>query len=202
MPNNDDTVTLKDRRDGNSYTIVKINGTYWVTQNLDLAGETTLTSALSNVISDYTLPASSSTGFTNNAIAYVYNSSNTTCSSTSSCYGYYSFVAVSAGTGGTSVSSGNVTSDICPKGWRAEYTTLKNTYTTGATITASPWLGVYAGNRTNNNFNAGGSAGQYWSSTITGSEYASVFYFYSNLTNVSDSDKRAGYSVRCIYNST
>ena len=187
------------------YTTATINGLCWMTRNLDLPGGTTLTSSDSNVASDYTLPASSTSGFTSDSTAYVYNSNSTTCGNGQPCYSYYSYKAATAG---TNPSGGAAISDICPKGWRlptlAEYITLRNTYTTGATLTAAPFYGVYAGYRGDGWLSTGGSNGYYWSSTADGSD-AVVLVFYSGggplndgSTNTNFVEKRDGYSVRCV----
>ena len=202
MPNDGDAAILRDSRDDNIYSVSNIGGKYWMTKNLDLAGGTTLTPEDSNVTSNYTLPASSTSGFSDSATAYVYNSGSTTCGNDSPCYSYYSYVAATAG---TNPSSGNATSDICPKGWRlpsqAEYNTLISTYTTGATLTASPWLGVYAGHYVNSRILAGGEFGYYWSSTAYDSAYVYYLIFHSLLDAgvvIYDVDKRDGLSVRCV----
>ena len=191
-----------------AYTTASINGLCWMTRNLDLPGGTTLTPSDSNVASNYTLPASRTStnggvtldgGFDNNAVADVYNSGSTTCASGSPCYSYYSYAAATAG---TNPSSGEAASDICPKGWRlptnAEYIALKNTYTTGATLTASPWYGVYAGSYLNSSFNDGGSRGYYWSSTARNASYAYYLYLDSSLANTYNRSKIYGFLVRCV----
>jgi len=193
--------TVYDNRGGVSkaYTVAKIGSLCWMTKNLDLPGGTTLTSADSNVSSNYTLPASSTSGFSSNTTAYVYNSNSTTCSSSSPCYSYYSYVAATAG---TNPSSGAATADICPKGWRlptqAEMQTMANSYTTGATMTASPFLGVYAGHYYSSSFGNGGSNGYYWSSTAYSSANAYYLVFDSSNSGVYDGTKRYGFSVRCV----
>lgn len=106
----DSDVTLTDMRDGNSYTVRYINGNCWMTQNLRLAGGTTITSADSNVASSYTLPADS-VAFDSYSTPYVHYSGNTTIGS------WYNLCAVSAGIN-CSETTGNVSYDICPKGWR------------------------------------------------------------------------------------
>ena len=185
-----------------AYTTATIDNLCWVTRNLDLPGGTTLTSSDSNLngsITSYTLPASSTTGFNNNATAHVYNSGSTTCSSNSACYSYYSYAAATAG---TNPSSGAATSDICPKGWRlptsAELTTLTNTYTTGVTLTQSPFLGVYAGVYNLGWLEDGGTVGSYWSSTASNSSNAYHLDFYSGSTNITNYYKSFGYSIRCV----
>ena len=84
-----------------------------MTQNLRLTGSRKLTSADSNVSSDWTLPAANSS-FPTPCMdaAYSMNSGNAS-------YGYYyNWYAATAGTGTCSMSSGNATASICPKGWR------------------------------------------------------------------------------------
>lgn len=188
-----------DSRDEQGYYVQKIGSLCWMTTNLNIAGGTKLTSAKSNVSSDYTLPASSTSGFNNASTAYVYNSGSTTCGNNSPCYSYYSYVAATAG---TNPSSGAASYDICPKGWRlptqAEFNTLKSSYTTGATLTGSPWYGVYAGYYNNSSFRNGGSYGRYWSSTAYDASLAYYLYFGSSNANVYDGNKGVGYSVRCV----
>ena len=190
-----------------AYTTASINGLCWMTRNLDLPGGTTLTAADSNVsagcnlggTNNCTLPASSKSGFTDNSTAYVYNSNSTTCTSSSPCYSYYSYVAATAG---TNPSSGEAASDICPKGWRlptnAEYVALRNTYTTGATITASPFYGVYAGFYYSGSLYSGGSVGYHLSSTANDSSNAYFLSFASSAVNAYNNNKNRGFSVRCV----
>ncbi|MBR3324421.1 DUF1566 domain-containing protein, partial [Candidatus Saccharibacteria bacterium] len=190
---------ITDSRDNTPYTIAKIGNQVWMTKNLDLAGGTTLTPQNSNVTSSYTLPASSASGFSSDSTAYVYNSGSTTCASDSPCYSYYSYLAATAG---TNPSSGNATSDICPAGWRlptkSEYETLMGTYNTGAKLTASPFLAVYAGTYNTSSLGNGGSVGYYWSSTAYSSSNAYGLRFNSSGAVVDNYNKRNGFSVRCV----
>ena len=179
-----------------TYTTATINGLCWMTRNLDLPGGTTVTSSDSNVTSSYTLPASSTTGFSDDYPAYVYNSNSTTCGNNQPCYSYYSYKAATAG---TNPSGGNAANDICPKGWRlptqTEYNALKNT---GVNLTTSPFYGVHAGYYYSSSLHDGGSGGVYWSSTADG---ASIAYYlsFSGFTGRTESDyKRTGSSIRCV----
>ena len=194
------------RASGINYTVAKIGSLCWMTRNLDLPGGTKITNSDSNITaSSYTLPASSTSGFSDNSTAYVYNSdstnfNDTSCGSNNPCYSYYSYVAATAG---TNPSSGAAGSDICPYGWRlptqAELTTLKNSYSTGAKLVDSPFLGVYAGSyRNSSSFLNGGSYGYYWSSTAYNSNGAYYLYFDSSSANVGSTNKRYGSSVRCV----
>ena len=134
MPNNGDSATLVDKRDGKDYTVKKINGQYWMTQNLRYLGDTgsvagtmTIGNNNSNVsnksITLYSLD-SSDTGDLNGPWldycamykgpnnACVYDSGNVT---TGVWYNYY---AASAGTISGDSNSTVASSDICPKNWR------------------------------------------------------------------------------------
>ena len=122
-----------DVRDDKVYWIAKLKDNHcWMTQNLDLAGDTVITNALSDVPEGYVLPTangfqsgnrlptSSQEGFSDNTKAYVYNTNNHTdnCSSPG-CYSYYSWHAATAGSGVNIIDS-NVDApySICPKGWK------------------------------------------------------------------------------------
>ncbi len=127
--------TLMDKRDNNTYTVKKINGELWMTQNLRYLGDTgsaagtmTIGNNNSNVanksITLYSLDSSNSGSFnahssstcgTGNTAGYnhacVYDSGST---STGVWYNYF---AASAGTISGSSNSTAATSDICPAGW-------------------------------------------------------------------------------------
>ena len=118
---------------------------WWMSKILDLAGGTTLTSALSNVSSSgYRLPNSSRQGFSYGSGAYVYNSGSTTCSASQACYSYYSYTAACAG---DNPSSGTCSYDICPKGWRLpikeEFDSLAGIYLNGDNLTNSTFYADY-----------------------------------------------------------
>ena len=132
--NPETTYTLRDQRDNQEYTIAKLkDNKIWMTQNLDLAGGTALYSETSNVPEGYsesnnspyyTLPNSSTSGFSSGSVDYTYNvpysqTDRTSCAESHPCYSYYSWLAV------TALSGKNTTSEdtdapysICPKGWR------------------------------------------------------------------------------------
>ena len=136
--------TLKDKRDEQSYTVSRLVGTtaytgysqVWMTKNLNLAGGTALNSTTTDMPDNYTipttynsnptgfganntLPASSTSGFSSDTTAYVYNSNRTDCSSPG-CYSYYSWTAATLGSGLSESGDGTdvTTASICPKGWR------------------------------------------------------------------------------------
>ncbi|MBR3055862.1 hypothetical protein IKG64_00875 [Candidatus Saccharibacteria bacterium] len=123
LPSTGSTATVYDSRDQQQYTIAKLlDGKYWMTTNLNLAGGTALsaddTDVTSTYISGFTtqgnltksgntivLPTSSPTGtsvsgyYTDDTMAYVTNSGNntTTCNSSTPCNSYYSWIAATLG---------------------------------------------------------------------------------------------------------
>ena len=191
--------TLTDIRDNNTYTVRKLkDGKIWMTENLRIAGKT-ITSADSNVTSGFTIPASSISGFdaaqdTNNA--YV----------DSTYGGYYSFYTATAGTGGTSLTSGNAPSSICPRGWRlptggssGEFQALYNNYNSPALMQGEPNF-VLSG------FASGdgcvydkGSYGRFWSATVSNANMTYDLYLDRSAVAPSyDIDKKPGFPARCV----
>ena len=180
--------TLSDIRDGNSYTVRKLaDGNCWMVDNLNLAGGTTLTSATSNVSSNYTLPASSTTGFSNNSVAYVYN--DTTYG------GYYSWNAATAETGKTAVNQ-NVAYNICPKGFtmptNSQAVAIDNLYSNDTRV--SPLQAVMSGYIDNGTFSRVGMQVAYWTSTATDANGAN----YSSESSTGSWQRRGGMVVRCV----
>ena len=140
IPNVNDTIILKDKRDGQEYNVARLaDGRWWMTKNINITGGTILDTINTDVTESYilnmggvsgltvdttnmtiTLPASSPNGFLNNDMAYVFNNS---CTSDASYCGYYSWIAATLG--GKDASGTNVTGNgpdavasICPKGWK------------------------------------------------------------------------------------
>ena len=112
--------TLVDTRDNNkTYSVAKLDDeNCWMTQNLalgsDSLGEITLTSADSDVTSDFTLPTPTTTSFRSSNYDVV-NYRNYTSKSTN----YYNWYTATAGTGKKATAAYTAaTSSICPKGWR------------------------------------------------------------------------------------
>ena len=193
------SVTLTDTRDGNTYTVKKLaDGRCWMTQNLRTINKE-LTSADSDVSSNFTIPASNLSGF---------NAQDANNAYVDSTYGgYYTFYTATAGTGGTSLTSGNAPSSICPKGWRlptgdssGEFNTLYTNYNSVSAMMGDPGfvlpgdLPVY-----NGSVNAQGDNGNYWSSTVYSANNA--YHLHIDIFYVGPDEnipKYAGYSVRCV----
>ncbi len=124
---------LSDVRDGNEYNVTKLeDGRCWMTENISLLGEYTLTPADSDVSEIWTLPSSlTPSEITAEDFAIQdgnpYKIRSAYNPDTVDQYGaYYSWCAATANT--CNISSGDAISSICPKGWklpsRLEYKAL------------------------------------------------------------------------------
>ena len=191
--------TLKDVRDGNTYTVAKLkDGKCWMTQNLRIIDKT-ITQADSDVTSNYTIPASSIDGF---------NSSDTSNAYVDSDGGFYTWRAATAGTGTYALSTNghNTTVSICPKGWRlptsgnnGEFQTLYNNYNSSSALRSNPVNFTLSGFVYANSRYYQGSNGLYWSSTVyLDSSAYSLDLSTSNVNSANHFGKNYGFSVRCI----
>ena len=198
-PNYVPTKTLTDTRDNNTYTVSKLaDGKCWMTQNLRIAGKT-ITPADSNVTANYTIPASSLSGFDS------YDTSNAYVDSDG---GFYTWHAATAGTGTYALSTQGqtATASICPKGWRlpagddsGEFKTLYNNYSSSSAIRSNPVNLTLSGDVYGSSRYDQGSRGLYWSSTVHSVYYAYVLDLYaSNVYPAGNNNKSNGFSVRCI----
>ena len=184
-----ETATLIDARDGSDYTVAKINGNCWMTQNLRLSGGRTLTSADSNVASSWSFLSTPLEGS-----SYSYTDPQVTISSNTSYGGYYNFCAASAGTNCQTSSTVNTTYDICPKGWRLPTLNEMN----GITSYGSAFSPVLSGLYSNGTLYDTGSYGYWWSATALNSNYQYRLSYYGSSLYTDYSSKYLGFSVRCI----
>ena len=224
------TYTLKDARDEQDYTIAKLkDGKIWMTKNLNLAGGTEITSELSDVPVNYTLPTangfqegnrlpeSSQTGFSDNTMAYVYNTGNNTDNCVRpGCYSYYSWHAATAGSGvNLAVANAIAPYSICPKGWNLPTAGTKKPYAnyydyynvavaygmnpdgiSDSSIESGDIFYKMAGPETNANFILSGAIssnkynpgnGNYWASTASSNSNYARYFTFSNA-NVSSAN--------------
>lgn len=128
---------------------------------------------------------------------------------------YYQWNAATAGTGGT-ITSGQATSSICPKGWKlpeSNATTagtfggLINAYSIGsdvAKLTSSPLYfvrGWLVAQDTYSLLIRAGDRSGYWSSTPSSTNtkaYYLVFYGTNGVFPSADYNRHHGFPVRCI----
>ena len=189
---------LKDVRDGNTYTVAKLkDGKCWMTQNLRIINKT-ITPADSDVATSYTIPASSLSGFS------TYDTSNAYVDSDN---GFYTWYTATAGTGTQSMSSGNTSVSICPKGWRlptsgnsnSEFQALHNNYNSSSALRTNPVNLNLSGRVYGSSRGYQGSGGFYWSSTVNSD--GSAYDLYLDTSDIYPADyngKYNGFSVRCV----
>ena len=172
---------VKDSRDGNTYTVRYINGACWMTQNLRIAGGTTLNSSNSNISSSYIIPATE-----------VYDSGNTT----DGCW--YNFCTASAGTVCSASDDVDATSDICPSGWRLPNSGETPGRREGDIEKFSPVLSGYYGDSLIDKDNVG-----YWwtSSTFGDMGMRGTIIYNPDMLYESDRSMSYGFSIRCIRSS-
>ena len=198
-PNYVPTKTLTDTRDNNTYTVSKLaDGKCWMTQNLRIINKT-ITPADSDVTTNYTIPASSISGFD------TYDTFNAYVDSDS---GFYTWYTATAGTGtyAFSTQDQNTTVSICPKGWRlptggssGEFQTLYNNYNSSSILRSNPVNLTLFGRVYSSSRGYQGLNGYYWSSTVYSNNLAySLDLNTSNVYPINLNSKGYGYSVRCI----
>lgn len=201
--------TMVDIRDNQQYTTASIADLCWMTKNLNLGsalGAMVLTNTNTNISdSTYTLPKSSTAGFSSNTAQNLYKSGSTTCTKSKPCYTYYTYVTATAG---TNPSSGAATADICPKGWRLptvhEYSELESAIdvnnTTSYDFSKQPFYGVYSGDYSNSAYSNGGSYGDYWTADVINSTKANFIELDkpNGGMGYGNSPKKFGHAIRCV----
>ncbi len=201
----EDYGTVRDTRDNNVYSIAKLkDGLCWMTQDLRIGApemaNRVLTPDNTDITSSYTLPASSTSGFNDDAKDFLY---------VDPTYGgYYNYNAATAGTG-TLITSGNVADSICPKNWKlptkTEMTSMLTNYNDNKNgellkhpINISISKGFYAGN---NDLAIWGEGNSFWTSTkdeSTGLPVDLNTWKTNGEIDTRSSFPRYGESIRCV----
>lgn len=213
---------VPDIRDEEEYYIAKLaDDNIWMIDNLRLGGTTSinLTSDNTNIVNDFTLPASSLNCFTSSSCTnggvsgngYTVASINADRKNAtvvvgtgqgSKKYGvYYNYCAASGGTVCTESNPTVSQYSVCPSGWRlptgnnsGEYKALYDSYS-GSTSEYQRALSTGdTGYIQGGNFMDGG--GVYWTATKYGSMYMIVAQANAVFTN--DKGNYMGNSIRCI----
>ena len=234
--NTGDVLALSDERDSETYTVAKLaDGNCWITENLRLdPSTTTFTTTNTNspttaFINDTPTSQSATTLcntdnsacvdrilFNANNLDRTLTASPSTNNNASSWYGYgimYGWYTATAGNGDFEMSSGNVTGDICPAGWRlptgdtsGEYVSLVNALTgssaaeTNNNLLAFPNNFVYSGDYNYNTSGGRGTYGRYWSATPNGKTKAFRLgiSIADGATPAGSWNKWDAFAVRCI----
>ena len=222
MPNDGDTTTLMDSRDGAEYTIGKLaDGKYWMLDNLRLGGTSAidLTSSNTNMTaSSWTLPAGVTSGMTAYDSAMINVASKDTTqplameqSGTGKVGVYYNYCAATVGTycyaEGSGTGDANPNNDICPKNWRmptggdsGEYQALYTAYSSSAANFAAALKTPLSGNFDSSSADDQGSNGRFWSSTRLDGDYMRILLVGTSYVDPQDRNYRSsGLSVRCLF---
>ncbi|MBQ3441492.1 hypothetical protein IJG27_04290, partial [Candidatus Saccharibacteria bacterium] len=214
--------TLTDSRDSQEYTVAKLaDSKWWMLDNLRLGSTSTiaLTPANTNIASNFTLPASISSGFNSFTVAQINTASKdqtiTSYGSGSGKIGvYYNYCAASAGTYCFATNSGvdvpdtiiDSPYDICPKGWRmptnetsGEYQALYTAYSPNLTNFRNALSTPLSGRFDDSSTSHQGSGGFFWSSTYyNGNSMRHLYVTSSDVYTGYGNYRSNGNSVRCI----
>ena len=233
-----DVTALTDTRDSNTYAVAKLeDGKCWTIENLRLDPATTtfdsnntnfptqdfidaaLVSSTNNTLcNQYTTACVDSVRFNTNNINRNNTASHDSNTVNKSWYSYgvmYNWYTASAGNGDLAMDNGNVTGDICPKGWRlptsgsnGEYANLNRLANNNSSIDTAGLLKfpdnfILSGDY---NYNAPGgrnSFSRFWSATPDGTQKAfrlGINYGASNnaVTPAGSWGKWDAFAVRCI----
>ena len=204
-----ESTILKDVRDNNTYTVAKIGGNVWMTQNLryqgDTVGSTSTTtswimkSATSNISEDTTMTMTDLTAGNSYDVARYHVPTSTQIPSglTANDIGvWYNYAAASAMTITGSSNENPQTYDICPKGWRLPTDTEQS----GITSYASAYSPVAVGNYSYGAFNDTGN-GYWWSSTSGSAAGRYLLNWNGSSLNTIIGIRYGGNYVRCIRSS-
>ncbi|MBR6505856.1 hypothetical protein IKT18_03425 [Candidatus Saccharibacteria bacterium] len=106
-----DTVLLRDRRDGNEYTVAKIQGALWMTQNLRITGTVNAQYSNFSTYGNVNVCEEDLTAGSSNDVPRCHDSGNTDNGA------WYNYAAASAKTITGGSNNDKATEDICPAGW-------------------------------------------------------------------------------------
>ena len=214
-----DTITLKDARDNQTYTVAKLaDGNVWMIDNLRLGynssnpATTTLTlnPADSNVTQTRTITAYDFVTYGSDKCVYTssdtpdtgwYNAcmrSRSTEATTPADGVWYNYAAATAGTITGYSNDTDATESICPKGWTLPtYAQIDNLVTLigSSPSTFSP---VYGGNYGDGTLYDESEYGGWLASTAGGTSYRYGLYYYGSELNWDYGDRTYGDYVRCV----
>ena len=195
-----ETRTLKDVRDGQEYSVSKIGGEVWMTQNLRFTG-TSLDPSTSNVSAAKTISYGNLSSGNSTDQARIASSSDTNIGV------YYNFAAASAMSITGSSNTTIATQSVCPKGWRlptlGEIQKLVGSIGTTASRFSPVRGGYYIGGSLGNQT----SYGLWWTATPydASTRHLLVYNSAGSLlidTSPADDYRYDGFNIRCIANLT
>lgn len=191
-----ETVMAVDYRDNAGYTVTRINGRLWMTQNLRYlpTSGTTLYPGSTNVTSITTLSTVGdlSSGDSDSEPRVHYTNSAT--------YGvWYNFAAASAETITGSGNTDLATQDICPAGWSLpRYDTNEDSDTINGLLSYKSAFNPVNGGKYNGGRTYSDSYGYWWSATEGGGAYRSVLQYDGLSLSTNSGVRYNGYYIRCV----
>ena len=193
-----------DMRDGNTYTIAKINDNCWMTQNLRIDG--VIASEYSNFTGedvnisqgdlDQTAGTCSGADCNSFTVPMTHNSENTSNGV------WYNYAAATAGTIIGAHNTTDATEDVCPLGWKLPTSSQQET------IFGSDYVSIYKPVR-GGEYTAGALvyysyAGYFWSSTPNASHEGQNRddLRYSTALHSGENARVSGLYIRCVANNS
>lgn len=229
-----EVIALRDVRDDNVYTVGKLsNNNCWMLENLRLDPSTAdinnnNTNSPTQDFMDLLPDAASANTLCNtddsacvdairynsNAINRSYGASYASNARNSSWYSYgimYNWYTATAGNGTYSLGSGNVSGDICPKGWRlptggtnGEFAALNGSVSSSAPsadihYVKFPANFIYSGDYNNTAPGGRNNFGRFWSATPNGVDKAyRLGILGTGPTPAGSWNKWVAFAVRCV----
>jgi uncharacterized protein (TIGR02145 family) len=222
-------LTLNDPRgSGQQYQVAKLaDGNCWMLNNLKLGyegatdgpngdGTTTLTSADTNITSNFVLPQVTNSGSSYDMPGVYAVPGQTNNISDDTFYGYlYNWPAATAGETTSSITTGNAPSSICPKGWRlptggatGDFSALSSAMAAANGSSdylnfqpAGPFKGTFSG-FIDGVYSTQGTRGGLWASSTDDIFDSDTMSFTASSVMPYDRDARnVGYAVRCMVDS-
>lgn len=206
IPNEQDSWVVTDKRDGNEYRVMKMNGNYWMVDNLRLAAGSELNSENSNVVQNYTLPyndLATTEACASISTADAENGYNTAClhegvDGHNKETMWYNYCAASAGTNCQSGSIIKTAGDICPAGWSLPTNEQALELIANNRALVDNYFADYGGIylegtlRNKNNTN-------YWTSSVGSAiNQYSIYYNLGQSPGTYSDPKHRGFYVRCV----
>ena len=212
------TATLTDKRDNETYTVAKINGSLWMTQNLRFVG-TSLDSVTSNVAITYTdaSPYLINSNMNVSPAAWKSLASDSVCKGSSNTADNTSYQCMQSGTdnngnptvwynyasatAGTITGASNSTAasyDICPKGWHLPANGTSSGQIGSVTSYRDAFSPVYGGYYGNGSLDDASTYGYWWSATANDTAHSYYLAYTSSVLSTYYSLRRSGLYVRCV----
>jgi uncharacterized protein (TIGR02145 family) len=216
--NENETLTLTDKRNNQNYTIRKLaDNNCWMINNLSIS-DITLTPGDTNTISDWALPKAKISGVASQNDKQIWGpitpSDYNNLNHNSDHFGgnLYNYQVAP---GNANATSGSALYDICPKNWRmptggrsGEFRALYNASGSSPTDASyfkpdGPFAGIYSGYYYIDSFDSQSNEASYWSSTVDrrNGAFSLQFEATGNINPSIANNMYLSLAVRCLVKS-